>query len=986
MKNYKLLWGASAIVLAGAIAVPMAMDNAQKYVPRDPSTTSEKQKGIKGAEEWLFNIRKNQVTGTIDFADVLKAQEQARMFSQMRGASAAPNLVWQELGPDNVGGRTRALLIDKDNENKMYAGGVGGGLWISTDGGALWSKYSDQLENLAVSAICQAANGDIYFGTGEGLYGQWGFGAGSFVGGGIWKSSDGGQTFTRLSSTVPSSVNPSAAFAAVNAMAADRNDPMKIYAATNQGIRMSIDGGATWTNPVTLSTTSTSPLVGEGTDVEVAPDGSYVIGVINKKVYKSATGATQTWDVISQGGANELPTAGLSRTEVTIAPDDANFIYASCANGTRRLYNIYLSTDAGATWKVIGPGQSTSTNPSFDPFWNGQGQGDYDNAIAVAPGNKYKVILGGVELWKWEGTVADPFIGQWTRIALEGPDVPQNPYYVHADKHVIVFKKSSPNIFYVGCDGGVFKTIDGGQTFFPSNRGYNVTQFYSVAFKSWNMDNGGNVGNIVMGGAQDNGTQYINGNGNTIQSAVEVSGGDGAYCEMSMLNNNAIFSSVYYGAVYRSANDGSSMASFYTARPAALEAAGSASFVTPIALWESRYDLGSPDSVLVIATSNMPAGTTDTVPSNTNGLSIIYTTPVAISQGDTFMVQDYYQSKLAVGFTSAVFMTRGALDFGGTPEWTKIAGANSKPNAFSGTVQTLEWTPDGDNLYVGTDAGKLYRISNIRMAIDSTNNGDIDSLGGPNTQTPLTCTQIANFPGRAVTSIAVDPNGNKLVVTLGNYGNTAYVYYCADALNAPASTSTTNFVNKTTGLPAMPVYSSVFDKWNPNRVVIGTEMGIYATDNITTTPAWDNTTSATNFPNVAVFMLRQQQAPAWEANNSGYIYAATHGRGIWRTNNNLVTTGIEEPSSANNNSSVSVVVSPNPMTEKALVAFTLKQSGSVTLKVYDLRGKLVRTVKQNASAGVVQIELEADGLNAGTYLVSIEAGAQAGTAKFVVVK
>jgi hypothetical protein len=1008
MKNYKLLWGASALILAGAVAVPMVMDQTKQYAPRTMNAFSEKEEqGILGAQQWLFNMRKNQVTGTIDDNDVLAARQQALYFDQLAAVShstaAAPNLIWQEVGPDNVGGRTRAIVIDKNNTNRMYAGGVSGGLWISDDAGSNWHKYSDQLQNLAVTSICQAANGDIYFGTGEGngLYYLLGSGSAGILGGGVWKSSDNGQTFTHLASTNPNTANSASAdWAAVSKMAADPIDPNRIYAATDKGLRMTIDGGATWTNPVTVSMSVTTPVTSIATDVEVAADGAYVLASIGAKLYKSATGATQTWDNISDGGTNELPASGLGRIEFNISPDDHNYIYASAATSAGALNGIYLSTDGGDSWTIIGHGGSLA----FDPFGPNK-QGTYNNCIGVIPGNKYSVLVGGLELWRWDASATDPFAGQWTRITLENPNVPQNPYYVHADKHVITFKPGNGNVFYIGCDGGIFKSIDGGQTYIQSNKSYNVTQFYSVAFKPFNMDPYGVVGNIVMGGAQDNGTQFIDGQGNTPQSATQVNGGDGAWAEFSMLNPNAMFATVYYGSLSRSANDGSSMADFYSSRINALNPGNdpaAASFVTPIALWESRHDLTSPDSVVYVTTQAYAAGATFTVPSKIIGHPITYTTPVALANSDTIKVQDYYQSKLAVGFNGAIFMTRGALDFSTTPLWTKIAGPNSKPNAFTKStsstgqnVQCMKWASNGDILYFGTENGKVFRLSNLLSVIDSTKNGDIDSLSTQNKDNQINCTQIGSFSGRCITSIAVDPNNaNRIVVTLGNYGNTQYVYYCSTATAAPSNTSSSsNFVSVSTtatGLPAMPVYSSTFDKWNPNRVVLGTEQGIYATDNITaSTVQWDHTTSSTNFPVVPVFQVRQAQWPTWESNISGYFYAATHGRGIWRTNNTAAPVGINdpEPSGSSNTSGISVVVSPNPVSESALVAFTLKQSSDVTLKIYDLRGKLVKTVtRPSEQAGVVQIQISSDGLNAGTYLVSIEAGAQRGTTRFVVVK
>jgi hypothetical protein len=992
MKNYRLLWGASAMVIAGAaFFAPGFLDQKQKYVPRNGEARNEK--SMKGAAEYIFNMRKNQVTGMIDEADVINARMQAEAFNlaKLSSTAAVPSMVWEELGPDNVGGRTRALLIDKNNSNRMYAGGVAGGLWISIDGGSSWSKYSDALSNMCVTSICQAADGDIYFGTGEGLYSNFGFGAGGFPGGGIWKSEDGGNTFNLLPGTSPTNINnQSVDWLHVNRLAAHPTDPNKILAATNRGIRMTTDGGATWSNPVTLNPSSATAVISAGHDIDIAKDGSLYVASLNGKVYISTTGEYQTWTSVSTGG-NSLPISSASRIDIDISPDNSNYIYASAAKtGLARLLNIYLSTDKGATWTIIGPGGTLT----FDPF-GANGQGDYDNVIAVVPGsNSLQAIVGGVQLWKWEATSASsPTVGQWTRIAVESPDIPQNPFYVHADKHAVVFKPGQPSIFYVATDGGVFKTIDGGQLWIPCNKNYNVTQFYSVAFKSHGVDPFGNTGSIVMGGTQDNGTQYIDGNGNSVYSSFEVTGGDGGYVAMSTLNPSAIFSTIYYGQAFRSANDGSSMAEFYNSRINAIPNLGNdwsaANFVTPIDLWESASEFNFPDSVLYVASTNIAAGTTFTVPSKTNSLPISYTTPVALAPGDSIMVQDHYQSKFVVGFSGSVYMTREALNFAATPDWMKIAGTNSKPNAYGGTTNTFAWSADGDILYVGNTNGGVYRLSGISQVTDSLNNGDVDSLTTANLDAKVRCTLIGNFgSGRVITGLAVDPNdAGRLVVTLGNYGNTTYVYYTNNADAAPTANNTSNFTAKQgTGLPQMPVYSVTFDKWSPNRVVIGTEMGVYACDNITVVPAWDHTSAAQNMPTTPVFMVRQQQKEPWQSNNAGVIYAATHGRGFWKTNTTFVPVSINDHNHSNSSIATSVIVSPNPVTEKAMVGFTLKEGGNLVLKVYNLNGQLVKTIRRDAQAGVMQIEISSEDLRAGTYLVSIECGKQTGTTKFVVVK
>ena len=118
---------------------------------------------------------------------------------------------------------------------------------------------------------------------------------------------------------------------------------------------------------------------------------------------------------------------------------------------------------------------------------------------------------------------------------------------MHADQHIIVIDPNNSNLMFFGNDGGIFQSKDGGETFSHIVKNFNVTQFYAVAFAS-----DGNV----MGGAQDNGTQMIDYTGNTTQTAKEVNGGDGFYCDFSVINPNASFASIYSSDARRASSIG----------------------------------------------------------------------------------------------------------------------------------------------------------------------------------------------------------------------------------------------------------------------------------------------------------------------------------------------------------------------------------------------------------------------------------------------
>ena len=1069
MKNNKLLL--SSALLSGAILLSSVyLNNSASHTPEinQKSENHESEQEAAGAIQWLYNIQKNPVTGKIDPLDVLRSREEVTQMRMNRSTNAALGLDWSELGPDNVGGRTRAILIDRNNPSKMFAGSVSGGLWVSNNGGSTWSNVAgfDQQPNLAIVSITQTANGDIYAGTGEGIYYFYsGDGAAGILGAGIYKSTDDGNTFARIPSTIPTtlfstSAGAATAFCSVHKLASDPVNPNRIYASTMYGLRSSSDGGVTWEHPIRTTNGSANTTVSY--DVDVASDGT-VIANVNNKLYRSANGDLGTFTLITAG----LPATGANRIEFAIAPSDPNYMYALAGKtGTGLLLGVYQSIDKGLTWNTIGTGGSSQ----FELF--GTGQSDYDCAIGVYPNNKFKIIIGGVGLWKWEQTnPAVQNIGQWSLAAYQNGG--NNPYSIHSDVHEIKFHPTNPNSFYIGCDGGIFRGYDAGPNILyqPVNNGYNVTQFYGIAFEGDDPDR-----LAFSSGAQDNGTQYVSGHGNTTKTAESVGGGDGAQTEISFLNPSISFSTVYYGTLARHSSKGGAGSSFYpdkfsTLFPS-LGNAGFASFVTPIALYETKTAANSPDYYKFInqpSTQNIgmgdgvkshftgtltlpyPAativpdsitfksglqvvkdngagtlignvsGATNTInyitgefdfnfltpPSNGATINLTfsviyasgstiditradyiapltYVVPSQIEVGDTVSVYDPFQAKLAVGFggASGVWMTKGALNFSGTPKWFKLG-------ILSGEAEQLTWSDDGDILYVGTDNGIIYRFSNLAAIVDSAN-GDIASP-----QSVVVKTQIAGLGGY-ITGLSVHPSdANKLAVSVGGYSTGTHVYYSTTAATCATSSSTTNFAAKqgtgTTKLPSMPVYSVMLEQNDPKRLIIGTESGIFSTSDITAAnPVWSTDNGVTGLiPNVPVFKIRQQRRAGNEVYNPFVIYAATHGRGAWKSESFLGSVGINKPGNSSSKFTLNsgIAVYPNPMSEHGTIAFNLGATTDVTISIYNLEGKLIKTIKPGKlNSGEQKIQFSTDEFSRGTYLVSIDGSAIHVSSKFVVVK
>ncbi len=1066
-KNYKLLLGSAMLAGVVMISTSLYLHNTVKYKQRTAENSEkEESEEAAGAAKWLFDIQKNPLTGKIDVMDVLRANEEVERMKNLKSVNSGLGLEWSELGPDNVGGRTRAILIDKTDAtgNKMYAGSVSGGLWVSTNAGSTWKNVAgfDQQPNLAITCITQAADGAIYAGTGEDLYYFTGDGAAGILGMGIYKSTD-GVNFSLLTSTIPlvlnsSSPTTSTKFIGVNNIAADPTNANRIYAATSYGLQMTDDGGATWKHAILNGNGSNNTV--RTTDVDVASDGT-VLAALQGKLYRSANGDQGTFTIVSGTG---LPTSS-GRIEFAISPSDANYMYALSESG-ESLQGVFQSINKGLDWTKIGNGGSTQ----FDPI----SQGSYALAIAVFAGDKTKIIIGGLDTWIWkQGSTTG--VGQWSKTS----NWTGGGSYVHADIHTFKFSPFNSNLFYVGCDGGVFRAYDFGTGlgFQAVNNGYNVTQFYSIAAETDDT-----YARAFMAGAQDNGTQYVSGYGNTPKNANEISGGDGAECEISFLNPAVSFTTLYYGSLARHSSKGGAGNGFYSNRVTNMFpnlGNSGASFVTPISLYETKTATNSPDSVVFIngkegqigATGdgatrhyvgylNLPQASATIVPDSIfvkaglqtmkddgsgafsgTGVStatgetssidyatgrfdiyfktapnfgetvnitfsvmysigskisitrpqyvypLIVTATSTINPSDTVSFYDPFQAKLAVGFTGAVFMTKGALDFSGTPEWVDLG-------SVSGTVEELAWSADGDVLYAGTDNGNLYRFSNVAAVVDSAN-GDVASSG-----TVVVKKQIAGFSGNFITGLSVDPNdANKLAVSLGGYGTSpaTHVYYSTTAATCLASTSTTNFAGKqgtgATKLPSMPVYTALIESTNNKRVIVGTEHGVYSTADITVaTPVWEIDNGSTGLmPNVPVFKLRQERRAGTEVYNPYVIYAGTHGRGAWKTDKykSPVTVGIAEPTKSNPSTiqESGIRVYPNPMVDKGTIEFDLGSSTDVIVSIYSIRGELVKTMNQGKlQAGNHKIALSTEELAKGTYFISVDGSGVHANTKFIVSK
>ncbi len=1036
-------------LVLGSLAIFNVNNSKEYYQPRNQAEAKE---GFQGGADWLHRLRANQVSGEIDAADVLAARAEIGVLNAKAKKSTLA-LQWAELGPDNIGGRTRAFLISKKTPGLFFAASVSGGLFRSTNSGSSWQAVNDFMDNLAVVSIAEAPNGDIYIGTGEDLYyNTSGAKSGGILGGGMFKSTDGGQTFDILSSTIPTSSGDE--FASIGKIEIDPSNSQKIYMAGSRGIRISTDGGMSWSNPLAPSITPVS-------DMTMSSTGHVWIRAFSQ-ILKSTDGSTFTEISSANPGATGLPRNSSGRMRIAVSPEDDNYVYVVMTSGGN-FSKAYRTTDGGTNWTEIG-----SANSFLNPH---NGQGNYNNALTVDSKNKDRILVGGVILWEWS------LSNGWQQMASNSRFLQLQSLYVHSDVHHIVFHPTDKNKIYVCSDGGVTRSIDNGLSWVPIVKNYGTIQFYDIGV--------GGDGSVI-GGTQDNSNILINPNAPLLaKTGVTLNSGDGGYADISKLNPGVIFLESQYGNALRSADGGGSFGNFFDLDRMAPNASnqpgsgfGFADFVAPFELYENVFDFKSTDFIRIGADSvsasvglgggkvkfdgkftrpqasaeflkegvvvkaglqsaitdangnfvgdvsagsfdpltgnfsvtfNNPvvvevfakaaikydAGDTVILQSLTNKIPLTRVLPTALAPNQSTTFQDPIQSAFFMGLTGrsvsngnnqgGIWMTRNAIsNVAVTPTWYHIGNVN---NGESPTCMAI--SSDGDVLYVGTGQGRVYRFSNISNARDSAS-ADIDdfytgtTVTRPNTSVITKSTMNIPVSGRAVTEINFDPRDkDKVIITLGNYGNTNYVYYSS---NATATIPT--FKAVTGNLPKFPVYTGIFNAMgDANQVIVGTDYGVWVTDDINANPVvW--TQEITGFANVPVFDLVQKLRVRRDlqlfGNNEGEIYAGTHGRGIFRT----MTTqsiGLTENNLAENSDDKSVLnLYPNPSRSQVFVPLNLTGRSDVVITVRDINGKLVRNMKLNkVSQDVENIELNISNLPSGTYIVTLMKGAEVISGKLV---
>ncbi len=803
--------------------------------------------------------------------------------------AARTEATWTAAGPVNVGGRSRALVIDATDENTLIAGGVSGGVWKSTDNGQSWERKSDPQFLNSVTAMTQdirPGNENVwYYGTGE-LRGNSARGPGApYRGDGIFKSVDNGESWTQLESTA---IGTNSLFNSqfqyvwriITNHTVDSRD--EVFAACYGGILRSSNGGETWW------TVLGENLQASTIDLNESVSPFYTeIGISSTGIMFAAMSSFSSADVYQEAGLyasidgfnweNITPLNFPDEHNRTVMAvkggDDGTVFFLTDVNNDTRLFKLEYELQGNnltTTW------ENRSANiPEFEEdLGEFDTQGGYNMAVAIHPDNDNIVYLGATNIYRsTSGFASDgqtDWIGGYDRNG-SGRSYPDH----HPDVHQITFIPSDADKMLTLSDGGVHLTTNNqaDSVFWISlNNNFVTTQYYTINIQQDVTDN------IVLGGLQDNGSYLLGGNSSGIWTSVL--GGDGGYTYITR-DQQYWYVSFQQSQVYRITLD----KDFNRTSFARVDPDGGGEnpvgylFINPYIIdpeFQNVMYLNGGD--IIWRNDNLAQ-----VPSGS-------TRPTAVNWVD---LRD----------------TRTATYRGG-----EIV-------TFQGQISSMELVKgEPDTLFYGTSIGKLYAV--INPTLDDPEVVDLTS---------------SNFPEEGyIVNISANPfNSREMLAIFSNYevqsvfrsidGGVTFESISGNLEENPdgsgngASVRWSEIVPLTTG---------------ENIYFVGTSTGLFSTTNLD----GDNTVwvkeASDQIGSSVITMMDYRKL-------DGTLVVATHGNGVFLSEiEDAITESIVDQGSE----FMITNVYPNPLDDQSRILFSIPESGRVTADIYDGTGQWVKNI------------------------------------------
>jgi PKD repeat protein len=471
----------------------------------------ERSSGFKPFKRWEYMMQQYRINPDGSRRPADHALKEYDTYLKLHPGSRSAAGDWQNLGPFEIPigkgykglGRLNAVAFDPSDPDIIWVGSPSGGLWKTNVGGNEWTSTTDNLPTLGVSAILiDYTNLSVmYIGTGD-------RDAGDAEGMGVWRSTDGGETWAQWNNGMGNRI--------VGRLIMHPTDHLYILAATNGGIYRTTNGGEVWSLAI----------AGNFKDIVFKTNNpNTIFAAAGANFYRSTNGGL-TFTHITGG----LPSG--ERAVIGVTPDDPEYVYFLITNGDS-FKALFRSTDAGLTWAL------RSNTPNIMSWGcadnGGGGQAWYDLDIAVDPNDKNTLFAGGVNCFRsTDGGQTWQISSHWWGDC--------GVTAVHADLHALEYNPLNDRL-YAGNDGGIYFTDDGGLSWTLISNGLPISQVYKIGQSATLKDK-------VVNGYQDNGSYTYMGN-----YWQAVGGGDGMECAVDPHDAAYAYHTVYFGSIYRTVNN-----------------------------------------------------------------------------------------------------------------------------------------------------------------------------------------------------------------------------------------------------------------------------------------------------------------------------------------------------------------------------------------------------------------------------------------------
>ena len=832
-----------------------------------------------------------------------------------RGVGGGASNPWVDRGPNNQGGRTRGIMFDPNDGNfdRVFAGGVSGGLWVNnniTDANSSWTQVSGLAANIAVTVIISDPNTPttFYIGAGES------YTSGDAIGNGVWKSTDSGVTWANVLGGYTGTGSNAGGYDQVvngifyiNDLVARNNEgSTELFAAAAgayfsqgananqgqwlgifaQGLYKSTNDGVNWTKLASVTDNPNDIEIDINNNVWLGTTSGPGLGLSGGDIYRSTDGTTFSLVGTIAGG---------QRVELEPDPSNADALWA--------VANVPGSTNQADLFSVaynVGPNNVTITEFGTElptpiraepaDLDNGipnsdftRGQAFYDLVIeSDASGNLY---VGGIDLFRSTDDGAT-----WTQLSKwsNNNNLATLNNFVHADQHAFVFRPGNENQAAIGCDGGFFfansLTAAASNTagaILEINKDYNTVQFYYGAID----DIDGGDGDDIGGGTQDNGSQFTIDASAGANNYFDPVTGDGGFTEIDASDGYAIATLPRNTSKYIS------------------------------------YPTLTPFSGVTITTPGPGA--------NPNGNFI--------NEAGLDKNLDILFSNGSVGATNRIERVAEFIP-GGAPQVNTFltdAKLTSTPTAF----KVSPFTTASTKLFVGLLDGKLLRI-------DTADGTPVwNNIEGP------------SFVG-SISDIEFGENELEIFVTMHNYDVTS-IWFTPDGGGSWSS--------KEGNLADMPVKCILQNPLVPAEVIIGTQIGVWSTTDITAvSPLWVQ--SNNGMSDVPVLDLDVRPS-------DNTILASTFGRGMFTSQ---FTTNLSVADNSLSKKGIRVFPTINNGNFTVVAKSSL---GKVKMKVYNIMGQEIHSSNFQLSSSQNTFNLKE---NTGIYFVKLTGDNFEGAKKIII--